>query len=108
MCSFAHLGNNHFQISGTVNLTNIMALRRQFDDIYGVTFEVIKAGRPGRVPSATLDLSALEADGSAVLTLLVYVRRVMARSGQSVEFVHPGQNLKKVASLAGLGDILFR
>ncbi len=94
MCLVTEPHRNHFLLSGKVSLTNIMAVRREFD---------------ARLPTAcpvTVDLSELEVEGSAVLTLLVHIMRSMQQSGGSVRFENPGAGLRKIASLAGVLEIL--
>ncbi len=86
--------SNHFLLSGRVNLANLMEVRQEIDDRLSLGADV------------TVDLSALEAEGFAVLALLVYIKRAVLQSGGSLRFENPSTRLRKIASVGGLVDIL--
>jgi anti-anti-sigma factor len=83
-----------YQLKGTINLDTTMDFRRELESL--VRFE----------ENVALDLSVVEIEGSAILSLLVYAYRAASHAGGSVKILQPPEKLRKIARLAGITSLL--
>lgn len=85
---------NRFTLSGELDLTTLMAYRRELESMLPTDRDL------------EVDLSRLEIKGSAVLALMVFLVRHAHRAGTSLSFTGISENLRAMASLAGLSNLL--
>jgi len=81
-------------LSGELSLANLMEYRQEIENLL-----------PG-ASSVTIDLSELAVHGSAVLSLLVFLRRRANASGGSVSFTGSSEVVRQMARVAELEDLL--
>lgn len=86
--------NGSLSLSGRLNLTTLMAYRRDLQDYLPFKEDQV------------VDLSNLEVEGSAVLALLVRMVRQARRSEVELKFIGASDRLKDMASLAGIAELL--
>lgn len=81
-------------LSGELSLSNLMEYRQELESLL-----------PGS-SSVTVDLTELVVHGSAVLSLLVFLRRRAGASGGSVRFQGCSDVIRQMARVAELEEML--
>lgn len=80
-------------LRGPLTLTNANAVLEEGNRLFGVEH-------------VTVDLSGLTEVDSAAVSLLLEWRRAAQRSGRQIEFINLPENLKSLAVLYGVSDLL--
>ena len=85
---------DHYSLEGCLSLASLMQFREEAE-------REIPAER-----SVRIDLSGVEAQGSAALALLVHLVRRARQAGGEVRFLNSPERLRLMAEMAGLSGLL--
>ena len=80
-------------VQGPVNLENAVALLAQGNELF-------------TAPQVTLDLAAVTEVDSSALSLLLEWRREAARNGRAIRYLNLPANLRSLAELYGVDELL--
>ncbi len=80
-------------VQGPVNLENAVALLAQGNGLF-------------TAPQVTLDLAAVTEVDSSALSLLLEWRREAARNGRAIRYLNLPANLRSLAELYGVDELL--
>ena len=80
-------------VQGPVNLENAVALLAQGNELF-------------TAPQVTLDLAAVTEVDSSALSLLLEWRREAARNGRAIRYLNLPANLRSLAELYGVNELL--
>ncbi|MBL6689074.1 MAG: STAS domain-containing protein [Pseudomonadales bacterium] len=88
------LDDDVLHLSGELSLANLMAYRREIENLLP------------RSGSVTVNLTELVVHGSAVLSLLVFLRRRAGATGGAVTFTGCSDVVRQMARVAELEELL--
>ncbi|MFT7305447.1 MAG: anti-anti-sigma factor [Candidatus Azotimanducaceae bacterium] len=88
------LESGRLTLEGQIRIESLMSYRRELDAILPEDTDL------------TVDLKSLSVEDSSVLALLVYLVRRIRGAGKQISFEHPSEQLRGMAELAGLVDLI--
>lgn len=84
-------GNGRLHVSGTLNFATVLPLRRKGEQMIARSAQQVE-----------IDFSAVEASGSAAVSLMMCWLRSAARDGRQLHFCGLPPLLKQIISVSGL------
>lgn len=86
-------GNGRCTVQGPITLERVVALLAEGNGLF-------------TAPQVTVDLAAVTEVDSSALSLMLEWRREAGRNGRSIRYVNLPANLKSLAELYGVTDLL--
>ncbi len=89
-------GQNEFRVTGLVNVETVANYRD----------EMVARIKSADIQNIEIDLSSVDASGSAIIALLISLMREARKNGKRVTFIHSPDNLIAIAHACGVDGIL--